>query len=121
MHRFDFERWLDDWGRAWEGRDPNAFLLLLAPDVTWMRDPFADPLHGPTAVYDSLRSGLARTREIAFSWEVLTFADPRGVAHWDVTITPQSGPPVVSDGILVADFDALGHCQLLREWWNRPS
>lgn len=119
MHRFDFERWLDEWGRAWEGRDPEAFVPLLAADVAWLRDPFAVPLNGTDAARESLAEGLAGVREIAYAWEFLAFADPRGVARWEATITPVGGPPALFDGVLVGDFDAEGRCSTLREWWNR--
>ena len=119
MHRFDFERWLDSWGRAWESLDAEAFVPLLAADVVWLRDPFAVPVTGAEAARESLVEGLAGVREIAYAWEFLGFGDSRGVAHWEATITPREGPPSLFDGVLVGDFDDAGQCRALREWWNR--
>jgi len=119
VHRFDFERWLDDWGRAWEARDPDAFVPLLTPDVVWRRDPFAEPLEGTAAVVETMAAGLSGVREIAYAWEFVAFADGRGVAHWEVTISPDGAEPMLFDGVLVGDFDDQGRCHALREWWNR--
>lgn len=119
MHRFDFERWLDAWGQAWERLDPDAFVPLLSPDVTWLREPFADPLTGHEAVRAAIGAGLQGLGAIAYAWEFLVFSDGRGVAHWEVTLSPTGAPPARFDGVLVADFDGGGRCRSLREWWNR--
>jgi steroid delta-isomerase-like uncharacterized protein len=46
---------VDDWERAWSGRDGEAFARVCAPDVQY-EDPLSDgPLRGPAAIAEHAR------------------------------------------------------------------
>jgi len=120
MERAEFERWLDAYGRAWEGRDAQAAAALYAEDGTYQVTPFVEPLRGRAAILEYWRE-VARTEEnIQFGFEVLTVTAESGIAHWWASfVRVPPGMPTKLDGIFLIALDASGKCTSLREWWHK--
>jgi uncharacterized protein (TIGR02246 family) len=120
MERETFENWLDSYGRAWMGRDPNAAAALYTDDATYQVTPFGEALRGR----DEIRTyweWVARTEErIQFHYEVIAVTAENGVARWwaSFLIVPP-GLETKLDGIFVISLNAEGRCLSLREWWHK--
>lgn len=116
-----FERWLDAYGRAWEGRDPDAGALLFAEDATYQETPFDEPMRGRAAIRAYWENVPRGQSEIKFSREVLAITrQGEGIARWITSfVRVPSGVRVELDGILLARFDEAGLCVEFREWWHR--
>ena len=73
------------------------------------------------AIHDYWKAGAGQSQaNVAFTYEPLSVTSDGGVAHWAATfVRVPSGAAVRLDGVLVARFDAAGHCTEFREWWHR--
>lgn len=112
-------RWVEGYGRAWEGRAPRAAMVLFADGAEYYETPFAPPYRGREGVRDYWRDATRSQRDIAFRHEVLAVRGSTGIVRWaaDFRRVP-AGHRVRLDGILVLTFDPEGLCRTLREWWH---
>ncbi len=114
-----FESWLDAYGRAWEGRDPEAAARLFAGDAAYYETPFDEPARGREGIAEYWAGATGSQQDIRFSSEVLAIAEDRGIARWKVAFTRlSSNVPVELDGIFLVELDGDGLCTEFREWWH---
>jgi uncharacterized protein (TIGR02246 family) len=120
MEISEFKLWLDDYGRAWEARDPAAAADLFANDGTYQVTPFVEPLRGYEAILNYWRE-VARTEEqIRFGYEVLAVTNNYGIARWwSSFIRVPPGLQTKLDGIFLTCLDSRRRCTSLREWWHK--
>ena len=120
MEISEMKLWLDDYGRAWETRDPVSAAKLFADDATYQVTPFVEPLRGYEAILNYWRE-VARTEEqIRFGYEVLAVAGDCGIAHWwSSFIRVPPGLQTKLDGIFLIRLDTKRRCTSLREWWHK--
>jgi hypothetical protein len=52
MERTHCESWLEKYGNAWRGRNPQAAADLFAEDGTYQVTPFVEPMRGRSAIFD---------------------------------------------------------------------
>lgn len=115
-----FKSWLDDYGRAWETRDPQVVARLFAEEATYQETPFVEPLRGRSAISEYWSNATRTQEQIRFGYEVLAFGEGSGVTHWWVSFFRlPSRTPVKLDGIFVVTFDQVGLCHKLQGWWHR--
>jgi nuclear transport factor 2 (NTF2) superfamily protein len=115
-----FKSWLDDYGLAWESRNPEAAAVLYADDGTYQVTPFLEPMRGRNAIFEYW-AGVAKTEEnIRFGYEILVANAEVKIARWwaSFVIVPQ-GQETQLDGIFLVALDGEGHCKSLREWWHK--
>lgn len=111
-------RWLDDYGAAWERRDPDAAARLFTADASYRETPYAEPSRGRDGVREYWATVTANQRDVGFTAEILAIDGRTGVAQWTAAFTDAaSGAPVELNGVFVLEFDAGGLCSMLREWW----
>jgi uncharacterized protein (TIGR02246 family) len=120
MDRISFKRWLDSYGHAWMGRDPEAAAALYTDDATYQVTPFSEPLRGHDAIYEYW-DGVAKTEErIQFDYEVVAVTAEHGIARWWASfVRVPPGLETRLDGIFLISLDSSGRCQSLREWWHK--
>ena len=119
MERPDVERWLSDYGRAWEGRDVDRFVGLFADDVRYFWTPFEEPRRGRDELGRAFAAATARQEAIRFTADVVGVSGSAAVAHWRCTFRrPDSGSEVHLDGMFMMEFDGHGRCAVFREWWH---
>jgi uncharacterized protein (TIGR02246 family) len=120
METKSFQIWLDSYGRAWMGRDPDAAAALFADHATYQVTPFNEPLRGRAAIHEYWVE-VAKTEErIVFDYQVIAVTAENGVARWWASFLIV--PPRLEtklDGIFVVSLDSDGRCQSLREWWHK--
>ena len=114
------DRWLDEYGRAWERQDVEAFVNCFTADAVYHWGPFGAPLRGADEIRRRTQGAVAGQSEIAFRHEPLAVTpDGRGICIWGVTyIDRQSGKRLEDEGIFLVTFDTVGRCSEFREWWN---
>jgi uncharacterized protein (TIGR02246 family) len=120
MERSSFDFWLQKYGNAWRGRDPQGAADLFAEDGTYQVTPFVEPMRGRSAILDYWRHVAETERHIQFSYEVLAVTSGAGIARWRASfvIVPQKLQTKL-DGIFLISLDGDGRCRSLREWWHK--
>ena len=120
MNPAAFKSWLDAYGRAWAGRDPEAAAQLFTEDATYQVTPFLEPMRGRQAILEYWCQ-VARTEEdIGFGYEILAVTDQMGVARWWASfVRVPPGLQTKLDGIFLISLDADGRCKSFREWWHK--
>jgi len=112
--------WLDAYGRAWEIRDPEAAAALFTEEAIYQETPFVEPMRGRSAIAAYWSRATGSHTNVRFGYEVLTLAEDHGIAHWWCSFLRPPGTAFVKlDGIFVLEFDGVGRCKSLREWWHR--
>ena len=115
-----FESWLQQYGNAWTGRNPQAAADLFAEDGTYQVTPFVEPMRGRSAILDYWVHVAETERDIQFRYEVLAVTSEAGIARWwaSFVIVPQKLRTKL-DGIFLISLDGDGRCRSLREWWHK--
>lgn len=115
-----FQTWLNNYGRAWESRDPQAAANLFAEDGMYQVTPFEEPLRGRAAIYEYWTSVTQSQQDIHFRNEILAVTEYLGVVRWQTSfVRIPSGVQVQLDGIFVVALDAENSCTVFKEWWHR--
>jgi ketosteroid isomerase-like protein len=115
----DFRDWLDSYGAAWEGRDPEAAATLFTEDARYYWTPFDEPKRGKEGIAAAWREATSRQRNVRFSYDLLSVSGAAGVARWHATFERRSAAQSVElDGILLAEFADDARCRVFREWWH---
>lgn len=135
----DIEEFMAGYKAAWEQRDENKLCSLFAEDGVYHNTPFAEQRgHSAIAAY---WQRVKLQEDIRLAYRVLARTPRGGIAHWHVTYQVASEelfkiwaastgtnllarkpgdplPRLTLDGILVAEFNERGLCQVCRLWWH---
>jgi hypothetical protein len=135
----DIEEFMLGYKTAWEQRDEQLLCSLFAKDGSYHNTPFAEQ-HGREAIGKYWQR--VKLQEDVHVWyRILARLPEGGVARWHVTyqvgseelfktwaasagtnlLSRQPGDPLprlALDGILVAEFNPTGLCQVCRIWWH---
>jgi len=116
-----FNDWLDAYGEAWVEGDPIQIVGLFDADARYHVTPFDEPLVGHDAIRRYWEAGPRDAhQDVRFSHDVIAVTGQIGVARWHATfLHVVAGHKLELDGVFVAEFDADGHCMVLREWWHK--
>jgi hypothetical protein len=116
----ELDRWLDEYGRAWERTDVDAFVGCFVPDAVYYWGPSWDPpLRGHEQIRARTEEAIAGQEAVRFGHEPLAITpDGRGIARWWVSLDVGGGAVVDLEGIFLVTLDADGRCTDFREWWN---
>jgi uncharacterized protein (TIGR02246 family) len=111
--------WLDRYGDAWRGRDPDAAAALFTDDATYAETPFDEPARGRAAIRAYWSAVPRLQREIEFAHELLAADGDLVVALWQAAYTRVAdGERIRLDGVFALRFAPDGRCRELREWWH---
>jgi hypothetical protein len=120
MTEADLTRWLEEYGRAWTGRDPEAAAGLFAADARYHETPFDAPMVGGEAIRQYWRHVPESQENIRFEATPVAVIGATGIARWRARFTRvPSGRRVELDGVFLLEFSGDGLCVELREWWHR--
>jgi len=115
--------WLDEYGRAWEARNPDGFLHLFASDAVYAWGPFVEPLVGHDEIGARLRAALAEQDEARFGHEPLAVTpEGRGLSRWWASIrTEERGVLEENEGVFLVALGPDRRCTEFQEWWSTRS
>ena len=116
-----FDRWLGEYGKAWQTGDPDAVNRLFAGNAAYYETPFDEPMVGTDAIWQYWSEGAGKSQKnVRFSYDIISTVRHTGIAHWKATFERiPIGSKVEIDGILMAEFDEQGMCRVFSEWWHR--
>ena len=119
MGAVDFDRWLQAYQKAWEGRDSRAAACIFSDDCEYYWTPLDPPQRGPAGVAAAWEGAVSQQRDISFRYEILAVAGNTGIAKWraDFLRLPVKSK-VRIEGVLTAEFAESGKCRIFREWWH---
>ncbi|MEE9579012.1 MAG: nuclear transport factor 2 family protein [Gemmatimonadota bacterium] len=119
ISREAFQEWLQDYGAAWEGRNPEAAAELFSHDARYYWTPFEEPKEGREAIAAAWREATFRQHDVSFSYQILAVVGATGIARWHTSLRRKTADRQVElDGILSATFSGDSLCRVFREWWH---
>jgi len=109
--------WIEEYGRAWEERDPAAAAALFTGDAVYRSSPFTPPSLGRDGVRDYWTRATTDQRDVEVRFgEPITARNKVAVEWW--TIMRVEGTELTCPGCLVLRFAPDGRCEELREYWH---
>jgi ketosteroid isomerase-like protein len=120
MSMTELQRWLADYGSAWEKRDAEAASRLFADGALYFETPYSEPFRGPQGVKEYWAKVTADQRDVTFHGEPLGVIGNTGIAKWQARFRlASSGDSVELNGVFLLEFDPRSNlCTSLREWWH---
>ena len=108
---------LEEYGRAWETFDGDAWVALFTDDAEYHEDPFGAPLVGHNALRAYMLDAAASQRDVEFTVEQHWVSGSTVLAAWHVSFTRRStGRLVRMAGFLTAEVASDGRVSRFREW-----
>src|SRR3990167_3418872 len=118
MTRQQFDQWLKDLKTAWESKNPNAAIDLVAEKFIWYDTPFIKPITNKQELLDEWQSILDH-KDVVMTYEIICIKNNIGLAHWHATfIRIHSNEKVKLDGIYQVSLDENGKCTEFHQWYN---
>ena len=119
MNVQDLVQWLDAYGAAWVGKDPDAAAALFTEDAQYRETPYAEPFRGRGGIRDYWKKVTSDQDDIAFDYAPIAVSGNTGVAQWSARFRSISGDAAVElNGVFVLEFDGVNRVSSLREWWH---
>lgn len=113
-----FTKWLHELKIAWETKNPQRAANLCAEKVFYYETPFGEPLRTKQEVLKEWQTVPNSQKDIMFSFEILSFDESVGIAHWSVEFTRiPSGKKTFLDGIFKVTLNESGLATEFRQWW----
>jgi hypothetical protein len=117
--RAGLTEWLDDYGRAWRGRDADAAAELFAEDAVYQWGPFGRRVRGRPLIREAWAEATETQENVEFGYEVLSATQRSGLVRWwSAYDEPSREVHVRNEGVFRLTFDDDGLCSSLEEWWN---
>ncbi|MFL5895233.1 MAG: nuclear transport factor 2 family protein [Thermoleophilaceae bacterium] len=117
--RAGLTEWLDDYGRAWQERDPEAAADLFSEDAVYQWGPFGKRLRGRPLIRSAWADAVETQQNVEFGYEVLTASARSGLVRWwSAYDRAGSDLRIRLEGIFRLAFDEDGLCRSLEEWFN---
>lgn len=115
MTRGELEAWITEYEKAWRTPGTRTLGELFAPDVTYLTQPFAEPLRG----LDSLGPFWENERRspdeaFALQSEILAVDGDTGVARIEIRYDPPDGQ--VYRDLWIVTLGPDGRCTAFEEW-----
>jgi ketosteroid isomerase-like protein len=98
--RAQYERYRD----AWSGRDVEAIMAAVAPDVVLDRVTAGERIEGADAVRAYVEAAFARWPDLALTEHALHVARDVAVSEWTVAVTDGDGRRLAWEGVDVVTF-----------------
>jgi hypothetical protein len=111
------DQWIEGYKKAWEQRDPAAASGLFSPSATYRSNIFEEAHQGRQGVEAYWQSVTSSQSEVRVRMGH-PFVDGSRVAVEFWTTMRVDGDEVTLPGCLLLDFDDIGLCRQLREYWH---
>jgi ketosteroid isomerase-like protein len=111
------EEWIEAYGRAWEGREPEAAVALFTEDAVYRAHPFREPHRGTEGIRAYWAHATATQAEVRVRFGMPIVSGERVAVEWWTTMRAE-GEEVTIPGCLLLRFARDGRCEELREYWH---
>jgi uncharacterized protein (TIGR02246 family) len=112
-----FERWLEEYGRAWRERDADHVVELFTDDAVYRSHPLREPHVGREAIREYWRGATDGQEELDLRFGTPVAAGDRVAVEWWAQMR-SDGEERTLPGILYLRFAPDGRCVELREAWH---
>ena len=109
-------RWLEDYRRAWELRDPNRVAVLFTRDAVYQEAAFRPAYVGRDAIREYWAQVTATQSDIELRYGVPVIAGRRAAVEWWANLR-SGGAEITLAGEFMLTFTRRGRCRSLREYW----
>jgi len=110
---------MEDYRRAWEGRNADLVVSLFTEDATYHENPFGEPVVGRAGIRRYWEQAVGSQRDIRFRWHPLSSPGNLPVVEWEAEFTRMdSGRPVHLRGVMVLELCGERIFRF-REYWLR--
>ncbi|WP_416896602.1 MAG: YybH family protein [Minwuia sp.] len=114
-----FDRWLQDFGAAWQNLDAEQVAALFDPEAAFFETPFGPPKRGQQAILAHWREALSKQSDVVFMYRALAVNGDLGLARWAAQFNLiEAGVRIEFDGMLECRLGDSGDARLLRLWWH---
>jgi ketosteroid isomerase-like protein len=111
---------LEQYGRAWQSFDGDAWTALFTDDIEYQEDPFEPPMVGHNAVRAYLLEAAGQQEQVEFTVERHWVAGPTVLAAWHASYVRRSDHARVRlAGFMTLEIADDGRIARFREWWHR--
>ena len=108
---------LEDYGRAWETFDGDAWVALFTDDAEYHNDPFGPPIVGHNGLRAYLLQAAETQRDVEFTVERHWVSHDTVLAAWHVSFNRRStGQQVRLAGFMTLEVGRGGLVSRSREW-----
>ena len=118
MTRQQFDKWLKDLKTAWESKNPNAAIDLVAEKFIWYETPFSPAIENKNDLLKEW-NGVLNQENIDLKLETLAVTKSYGIVKWWAKFTLISTKKtMIYEGILQAWLDEKSKCTKYIQWFN---
>ena len=110
--------WIEAYGAAWRGRDPEAAARLFTEDAIYRSSPFREPHVGTEGIRAYWTRATADQRNLNLRFGTPVIEGSRVSVEWWAIMDLEGGSSGTLPGSLLLLFAADGRCRELREYWH---
>ena len=118
MDHDSFKAWLDLYGKAWTGRNPELIRDLFAKDAKYFEKPFSAPFDGIDSIIQYWQGVTQTQKNVSFQYNILAVDQDLGIAHFLASFLRYSSTQIKLDGIFLVKLDSQNKCIKFEEWWQ---
>ena len=113
-----FDKWLKDFGSAWENLNPDAAMSMFSKDeLEYFETVFDKPCTNWDEVYKLWEIIPINQKDVKFWSEILMFDGSRAIVHWKVKrVFIQTNKNQLIDGIFEIKLNPEGLCTYFKQW-----
>jgi hypothetical protein len=111
-----FEKWLDSYTKAWQGKDAAGLDALVADSFVWRMGPFAEVFRTRQGLLDYWKATVLTEADHEISHEIVGSRDDLVVARFRASVTRHCTQKWKDDVRFVVRLDADGRALEVREW-----
>ncbi len=117
MDKASFERWTDDYVKAWNSNDPDDIRALFTEDATYLTGPFDEPWQGVEKIVEQWIEEKDEPGTTQFRYDVIVVDGDTGVVQ-GVTDYSAPPPPRTYGNIWVIRLADDGRASYYLEFWE---
>lgn len=109
-----YERWVEEYVKAWNTNDPDDIKPLFTEDARYLTEPYAAPWQGREEIVSGWLGEKDEPGDTEFDYSVLVATDEIGIVKGD-TLYKSTGRRY--SNLWEVRLDESGMCTEFVEWW----
>jgi ketosteroid isomerase-like protein len=111
------QEWVEEYGRAWGEKDPDAVVALFTENAEYRSSPFREPDVGSEGIRAYWLRATSTQEEVDVLMGTPIVAGDKVAVEWWATMR-DAGEQITLPGCLLLRFAGDGRCEALREYWH---